>query len=125
MPGADIIFIGYANGVLEFREKDGFTEKGKAGVHKAPIRSIRQFNDMFIVADESGLFTAWKMLDEKTADANKTEYMNKRGGGGGGQQQQFGGGGNMNIGGGGGFGMGGGGFGNAGGMGIGGGMGGF
>lgn len=78
MIGTNVLFIGYSNGLLEFKDKEGFSEKGKAEVHKSPIRSIKQLGDLLIVADESGLLTTWKVLDEKTAEFNKNNYNNKK-----------------------------------------------
>ena len=78
LPGAEVMFIGYCDGTLEFRDKDGFSEKGKAAVHRAAIREIKQFNNLFLVADENGVFSIWQILDEKTAEENKAQYMSQR-----------------------------------------------
>jgi len=78
----DVIFIGYPDGTLQFMEKEGFAEKGKARFHKAPIRDIKQLNESCLVMDENGVFSFWRVIDEKTAEENRAAYQAKRQGGG-------------------------------------------
>jgi len=128
IPGSDTIFIGYPDGTIQFMDKDGFTEKGKAKAHRAPIRSIKSFGDRFVAMDENGMFSCWQVLDEKTAEEKKSASQQKRQGGGGYNQMGGGnnfGGGNMGGGNFGGGNFGGGNMGGGGGFGMGGGMGGM
>ncbi len=123
IPGSDIMFVGYPDGTIQFIDKDGFTEKGKAKAHRAPIRAIKSMGDKYLAMDENGMFSCWQVLDEKTAEEKKSAYQQKRqsAGYGGGNNNygggNFGGGGGNFGGGGGNFGGGGGGFGMGGGMG--------
>jgi len=124
--GSDVLFIGYPDGTIQFMDKDGFTEKGKAKAHRNPIRAIKSYGDKFVAMDESGIFSCWQVLDEKSADEKKSAYQQKRQGGGGFGGNNMGGG-NFGGGGFGGGNMGGGNFGgnNFGGGNMGGGGGGF
>jgi len=85
---SDVLFIGYPDGTIQFMDKEGFIEKGRARVHKAPIRDMKQLNESCLVMDENGIFSFWRILDEKTAEENRSAYQSKRQGGG-----SFGGGG--------------------------------
>jgi len=80
---SDLHFIGYPDGTVQFMNREGFIEKGRARIHKAPIRDMKQLNDSCLVMDENGIFSFWRILDEKAAEENRSIYQFKKQDGGG------------------------------------------
>ena len=94
IPNGDVLFIGYADGCIEFRNKEGFTRKGE-GYRNRPkmaIKDIKSAGNWVIAIDEAGGISMWEVLDENTANSIKEQSMS--------QKQQFKSGGGMMMGGG-------------------------
>jgi len=86
IPFEETIFIGYADGTIEFRNKDGFTRKGEGmrNKHKIAIKDIKYVNDIVLAVDEHGIISVWNILDETAAANRQAAYQQKK------QQQKAG-----------------------------------